>query len=414
MTSWLGVDFGTSNSAAAYLADGEVVHVALEDGRSTIPTSLFFDPYDRKTLFGNEANEALLDGVEGRYMRALKSVLGSPMMKEVRVLAGRRTDFFEVVSHFLRRVKDRSEAQAGRPFTHAVAGRPVFFHSSDPARNAQAEKDLEACYLKAGFEAVRFMYEPEAAALASEHGVEEDGTGLVVDIGGGTSDFTLFKRTSKGLHVIASNGVRVGGTDFDRQISFDRFMPLLGRGHELKRRFATGTVMAPIRIYSELASWEKIPFLYDNATLEQAKSLKQDALEPHVFARLVRVLQMRLGHDLAFEAEKTKIAYNSGSNDPSVDLSLIEPDLTVSFSRDAFDESLSPYGDRLLETIQATLEQGKLAASEVDKIILVGGSSSMNVVLDAVRACLPDARMQTGDIFTSIVDGLAMASGDQT
>jgi hypothetical chaperone protein len=145
VTNWLGVDFGTSNSAAAYMSADEVVHVELEGGQETIPTALFFDLYEKQVLTGRPANQALLDGAEGRYMRSLKSVLGTPLMKEQRLLLGRRTDFFEVVSAFITQLKGRAEQFAGVTFDYVVAGRPVFFHRVDAERNARAERDLKAC-----------------------------------------------------------------------------------------------------------------------------------------------------------------------------------------------------------------------------------------------------------------------------
>ena len=409
---WLGVDFGTSNSAAAYMAGGDVVHVELEEGRETIPTALFFDLYEHRVLTGRLANQALLDGAEGRYMRSLKSVLGTPLMKEQRLLLGRRTDFFEVVSAFLTQLKDQAEQFAGVTFDHVVAGRPVFFHRVDAARNVRAEQDLKACYHKAGFEHVRFMYEPEAAALESARDYKKGSVGLVVDIGGGTSDFTLFEAQEQGVRIIASNGVRVGGTDFDRQISYDHFMPLLGRGRELTRRFAEGTIQAPAHIFSELATWEKIPFLYDEKTLQLAKGMERDAVNRAVFARLVKTLERRLGHDLAFEAERTKIAHNEGRNHSMVDLSLIESGLQTELTDEGLEKSLLRFGEEIAEAIQETLEAGGVEAGRVEAVVSVGGSSSMKIVTDAIQGCLPNVAVKQGDVFTSIVDGLAIATLD--
>lgn len=410
MSNWLGVDFGTSNSAAAYMADGGVVHVELEAGRDTIPTALFFDVHEKEILSGTSANKALLGGLDGRYMRALKSVLGTALMREQRMLLGRRTDFFEVITEFLRQLKARAEVSAGVSFDHVVAGRPVYFHKRDADRDAKAQSDLKACYLGAGFSSVEFMFEPEAAALASAGGAPEGTVGLVVDIGGGTSDFTLFQSQREGIKILASNGLRVGGTDFDRQISFDHFMPLLGRGRNLKRRLPDGIIQAPAHIFGELSSWEKIPFLYDKKTELFAAGLLRDAVEPEIFSRLVRVLHGRLGHDLAFLAEEAKFSYNQGRAQSVVDLSLIEPGLTTPLSADSFDNSLAKFGAQIAEVILETLESGKVAVDDIERVITVGGSSSMSIVTDAIAACLPNIRIQQGDVFTSIVDGLAMAT----
>lgn len=413
MTNWLGVDFGTSNSAAAYMADGQVVHVELEPGRDTIPTSVFFDFEEQQILSGTLANQALLDGLDGRYMRALKSVLGTPLMSEKRMLLGRRTDFFDVITEFLKQVKTRAEASAGVSFDHVVAGRPVYFHKQDGERDRRAQDNLKACYLKAGFSNIAFMFEPEAAAVASAKDAPAGTVGLVVDIGGGTSDFTLFRSKAAQIEIISSNGLRVGGTDFDRQISYDHFMPLLGRGHMLKRRLPDGITPAPAHIFAELATWEKVPFLYDPKTIQFAERLLRDAVDPAIFSRLVRVLHMRLGHDLAFLAEETKFSYNQGLEQSAVDLSVIEPDLTTQLSIDSFDASLAKFGAQIAEAILETLENSNVDVADVERVITVGGSSSMTIVTDAIQKCLPNIQIQQGDVFTSIVDGLAIASGER-
>lgn len=413
MTNWLGVDFGTSNSAAAYMLDGQVVHVELEPGRDTIPTSVFFDFDEQQILSGTPANQALLDGFDGRYMRALKSVLGTQLMSEKRMLLGRRTDFFDVITEFLKQVKARAEASAGISFDHVVAGRPVYFHKLDVEKDSRAQDDLKTCYLKAGFSHIEFMFEPEAAAVASAKDAPEGTLGLVVDIGGGTSDFTLFRSRSANIEIISSNGLRVGGTDFDRQLSYDHFMPLLGRGHMLKRRLPDGITPAPAHIFSELATWEKVPFLYDPKTIQFAERLLRDAADPAIFSRLVKVLHQRLGHDLAFLAEKTKFSYNQGRAQSVVDMSLIEPGLTTPLSADSFDNSLAKFGAQIAEVILETLENSNVDVSDVDRVITVGGSSSMTIVTDAIQKCLANIQIQQGDVFTSIVDGLAIASGNR-
>lgn len=129
----------------------------------------------------------------------------------------------------MRTVRERAEASTGTKFDYALSGRPVRFHSSDDARNAQAEIDLREAYMVAGFSDVSFMYEPEAAALAAGP-LAKGKLGLIIDIGGGTSDFSIFEREGDETRIVASHGVRVGGTDFDKAISVAQVMPLLVMG----------------------------------------------------------------------------------------------------------------------------------------------------------------------------------------
>ena len=184
----LGIDFGTSNSAVGVAVDGKPHLIEMEPGQQTLPTAVFFDFEDQRVIYGSAAQRALIDGEEGRYMRALKSLLGTALMRESRLLLGKRTDFIGIVGTFLAELKRRAEAATGQRFTRALSGRPVLFHSADATRNAQALTDLTDCYAAAGGEEVRFLPEPEAAALAARSALSPGDLGLVVDIGGGSTE----------------------------------------------------------------------------------------------------------------------------------------------------------------------------------------------------------------------------------
>jgi hypothetical chaperone protein len=256
----LGIDFGTSNSAVGYAIDGKPYLIAIEDGQDTLPTSIFFDSSIQELRFGRAANASLINRDEGRYMRALKSVLGTSLMHERRYMWGKVMTFVDVISYFLKEVKTRAETTTGQTFTHALSGRPVFFHSDSEEKNQRALEDLTACYHAAGFEHVEFMFEPEAAAIANG-GFSDGALTLIVDIGGGTSDYCLFREGSDSIDVIACNGVRIGGTNFDRTLSIDHVMPHLGYQKLIRREWGKETLTAPNHIFHDLATWEKIPSL---------------------------------------------------------------------------------------------------------------------------------------------------------
>jgi len=154
----LGIDFGTSNTAAGVMAGDRPYLIEVEPGQTTLPTSVFFDTQRKVTAYGSAANAALIDGREGRFMRALKSVLGTPLMREKRQVAYETLTLIEVVARFLHTIRTRAEAATGLTLKHAVSGRPVLFHSKDMARNDQALVDLREAYMLAGFETVDFRF----------------------------------------------------------------------------------------------------------------------------------------------------------------------------------------------------------------------------------------------------------------
>jgi len=410
MTQTLGIDFGTSNTAAAVLVGGHAHLIEVEPGRTSLPTSVFFD-YERKvTTYGSVANAALIEGREGRFMRALKSVLGTPLMREKRQIAYEQMTLIEVVARFLRTVRERAEASTGTKFDYALSGRPVRFHSSDEARNAQAEIDLREAYMVAGFSDVSFMYEPEAAALAAGP-LAKGKLGLIIDIGGGTSDFSIFEREGDETRIVASHGVCVGGTDFDKAISVAQVMPLFGHGSEIKNEIGPGTHTAPNGIFHDLASWEKIPFLYTAEMRRTATLFRKLGMQPELFKRLSDVLELELGHDIAFAVEAGKIRVNAPEAvDAAIDLRVIEKQLWARMSASDLSRILGDHAMTVKSAALDTLRMAGIPQDQIGQIVFVGGSSLMQVIETAMVDLFPHAILERTEAFTAVADGLAIAA----
>ena len=408
----LAIDFGTSNSAVAVLDGAAPQRIAIEDGNDTLPTAVFFPENGGSMCIGHAAGQALIDGESGRYMRALKSILGTSLFHQSRLIEGRRRTLAEVVTAFLAEIKRRAEARAGERYDHVLSGRPVHFHTADRDRDARAEDDLRGCYRAAGFVGVRFLHEPEAAALAS-HGLGREGeTGLIVDIGGGTSDFSVFRTTGSRIEILASHGIRLGGTDFDQKISTSHVMPLLGQGGELRRAFGSGLLPVPNAIYQDLATWAKIPFLYNCETERTVDDLLRHAVDPARIIRLRTVIGERLGHDLAFAVEHGKIAANAGPERGLIEIGQVEPGLAAPIDAWSMNAALAGFRTQLRTAMAETLARADTSAGQIGTAILVGGSSLMKIVVDEVEAACPAAQLQQSAAFTAVVDGLALATAE--
>jgi hypothetical chaperone protein len=193
------IDFGTSNSAIAIPAGDGMHLVELEPGHRTMPTAVFYFVEGTELdgpprAFGRAAIAAYVDGLDGRLMRSMKSILGSNLIDQTTdVGGGRAAKYLDIVAGYLKHLKRRAEAQAGVPIRRAVLGRPVFFVDDDPARDAQAQAALESAACQVGFEDIQFQYEPIAAAFDYERRVDREQVVLVADIGGGTSDFSVVR-----------------------------------------------------------------------------------------------------------------------------------------------------------------------------------------------------------------------------
>lgn len=401
----LGLDFGTSNTAAGVMAGNAPYVIPLEPGEQTLPTAVFIDFAARKYIYGSAAARAMRDGAEGRFMRALKSILGTPLAREPRRILNERVTLIEIIARFLTAIRERAEAHTHMTFDTALSGRPVRFHSASAERDAQALVDLTEAYLMAGFKAVDFLPEPEAAALAAD----VQGRSLIVDIGGGTSDFTLCDQRGDATQVIHSTGIRLGGTDFDKALSLDYAMPLFGYGAEIGAELGARTHAAPRALFHDLASWEKIPFVYDAALLREVERWVRLAPDPEPFERLAEVLESHLGHDIAYAVEAGKIAANAAETG-RIDLREIEKGLGVDLLRTAMNASLEGYAQEIATQAKATLAEASVDPASVENVVFVGGSSLLGSVRDAMAQSLPDAKPVNTQVFTAVVHGLAIAA----
>lgn len=404
----VGIDFGTSNSAVGLNVGGKPWLVELEEGEKTLPTAVFFDAKGQMRL-GTAANRALIAGEEGRYMRALKSVLGTPLLREQRRIGVKSQSLLDVITQFLTELRLRTEDRVRQPVTGVVSGRPVRFHSRDDAANAQALVDLTEAYQNAGFKTIDFLPEPEAAALAAQD-LAAGEIGLVVDIGGGTSDFTLFRKADGEADILSSYGIRLGGTHFDRALSLDHVMPLFGAGTQVRRTMAEGLLPVPATLYNDLATWQKIPFLYTKETLRLVRDLEKLAVEREKLARLYEVIEAELGHDVAFAVEAGKIAANTKGTG-RIALGIVDKGLAADLDTAGIVTSLQRYQVELQDAVTETLSLAGLSADQVGAVVYVGGSSLMNIVPDAIAGILPTARAIQSEAFTAVVDGLAIAAG---
>ncbi|WP_354686293.1 Hsp70 family protein [Cupriavidus necator] len=409
MSNACGLDFGTSNSTVGWSRPGRPALLPLEDGKVTLPSVIFFHAEDPLVSYGRAALGDYLAGYEGRLMRSLKSLLGTSMMDDSTEVMGQAMPFRKLLAHFIRELKTRAEQAAGTGFSRAVLGRPVFFIDENPAADQLAEDTLADIARDAGFSEIAFQYEPIAAAFDYEAGIAREELVLVADIGGGTSDFSLVRLSPEGARrsdrrndILANGGVHIGGTDFDRALSLAQAMPLLGLGSALRN----GKAM-PSSQYFDLASWHTINLVYTRKAWSLVMDNYRDAADTIKLDRLVRLIRERAGHWLAIQVEAAKIALSDTAS-TEVDLHRLEQGLTLTITRDAFDESIDKLVAKTEKTVQQLLVDAGVEGSAVDTIFFTGGSSSVPLLRQRLAGLLPEARCVEGDRFGSIGSGLAL------
>jgi hypothetical chaperone protein len=409
-----GLDFGTSNSAIGVARNKTAELVPVEADSTLMPSAVFFD-YETKgrMLFGDEAISAYVGQTEGRLMRALKSILGSPLIEEETLLAGRKVPLKQVVEIFVRHLKHKAEAFAGQEITTVVHGRPVRFVDDDDAADARAQAVLEGIARQVGFRDVAFVYEPIAAAHHYEQTVQSEELALIADIGGGTSDFSIIRvgpqhrdRADRGRDVLATAGIRVGGTDFDTALNLAVVMPLLGLGTQLVKK----NLPMPNALYHELAAWPTINFAYTYRNERELAELVSLAREPEKVERLLTVVRERLGHRVAFAVEDAKIAL-SAEEHATVSLMFLEAGLSVDATRAEFDHAIETRTERLYRSARECIAAAGLKPAAIDTVFFTGGSSRVPAVRDAIGRAAPSARLASGSDLLSVASGLTQMAG---
>ncbi|MDE2400996.1 MAG: Hsp70 family protein [Burkholderiales bacterium] len=435
MSSYCAIDFGTSNSAVAIPTAQGMRLVPLEGGSLTMPTAVFYctdaddlpDAVQRATgapgaelprTFGRAAVQAYVDGFEGRLMRSMKSILGGPLVHQTTDLGhGFGVKYIDVITGYLRHLRQQAEAAGGHPLRQVVLGRPVFFVDDDPERDAQAQASLAAAAHAVGFEDVAFQYEPIAAAFDYEQQATREELALVADIGGGTSDFSVVRvgpqraaRLDRRDDILANHGVHVAGTDFDRRVSLSCVMPPLGHGGMGPSIGGQAPRPVPSRVYFDLATWHLINTVYQAPRVAELKSMGGFYADPVQFKRLMKVVNDRLGHALVGEAEAAKIAVAAGG-DFDINLGMIEAGLhaplTEAHAAQAFKDDLARITACALETVR----MAGLKPSDIHALYFTGGSTGLKLLTDQLEAAFPETRAVRGDRLASVATGLGLHAG---
>jgi hypothetical chaperone protein len=405
-----GIDFGTSNTTISVLDAAGARLIPLEDGAVTLPSSVFFEADTVAAEFGRAGIAAYVRGDDGRLMRGLKSTLGSSLIHEKTRVGARVLSFRDIVARYFGHLRICLDAETGGGVTRAVLGRPVHFVDGDPAGDCAAQDVLEDIARAHGFREVAFQYEPIAAALHYEQGIAAEELVLIVDIGGGTSDFSIVRvgpvqarAADRSADILANDGVRVGGTDFDRLLSLAEVMPHLGFGSTTGQ----GKAVMPKHYYLDLATWHRINMLYSGKTASDLKALAQMSDRPELIARMIKVVAGRQGHGLAMAVEAAKIDL-SEHDLARLQISALTGGPNPLVRRDGFEASIGQSLARISGLLTAVLVQAGLTSDRIGTVFLTGGSSGLPALRQVVASVLPGVPVATGDMLGSVGTGLAL------
>lgn len=407
-----GIDFGTSNTTLSVQRNGAPHLITLEDGKDTIPSALFF-PADKfaKPLFGRAAVTAYLNGDEGRFMRSLKRVLGTSIMQSGTLINDKRFGFDVLIGLFLRHIKTIAEEQTGEALTSVTMGRPVHFQDRNPDADIKAEAELRAIAQTIGFDDIRFQYEPIAGALAHEASLMREQLALVIDIGGGTSDFSVIRlrpgavaHTNRQKDILANSGIRIGGNDCDKTINLHTAMPLLG----LHDTYGEKTLEIPSLLYFDLSEWSKIMLCYTPQNRSWVRSMIPLAHNPEKVMLLEQVLEEQLAHKILNQSEQAKISLSTDLA-TTLDYAFLQRDLMQSLDQSTmntlFDKTLSP----VTGAMDDCLHQAGVTAQDIGALILTGGSTALPFFQSVWQSRFPHAQLLDANKLGSVGLGLALS-----
>ena len=324
MSKIIGIDLGTTNSCVAVLEGGEPVVIANPEGSRTTPSVVAFKGGER--LVGSVAKRQAITNPDNT-VSSIKREMGSDYR---RTIDGKSYTPQEISAMILQKLKQDAEAYLGEKVTDAVITVPAYF--SDSQR--QATKDAGKI---AGLNVLRIINEPTAAALAYGMDKETNQKILIYDLGGGTFDVSILEIGDGVFEVLATAGNnRLGGDDFDE------------------------------RLMNYIADEFKKSHGIDLRTDRMAKQRLKDA------------------------AEKAKIEL-SGMQSVNVNLPFISMDangpvhLDMTITRAKFNELIADLLDKTKVCVQQALNDACLKTSQIDKVILVGGSTRVPAVQELVK-----------------------------
>ena len=452
----VGIDFGTTNSAAA-IYDGEAVRlVQLESADPIMPSATYIDrPLKTQTgqaaieqyiadntgrtvemipevigetsafvEHGDSENPAPVEtrtqkiygqpivdsGLQGRLFRGTKRLLGDAGVRRLMVFDNPFRLVALITPLLLRMRKALVAELPGIDFAHL--GHPVNFEGRENYRNQTALTRLSEAYRHAGITTQAFYPEPIAAGVSflnANPGVAGEHL-LTVDFGGGTLDFCVLRRHGAQFSVVSTYGIGLGGDHIDQRLFRELLFPLLGRGESWARRGMDRHIETrfPFEEYEDaLLNWAVTYTLNQNRyTTPVLECIDNGGAPARKFRRLKDLIRHNMSY-LVFQKIKDLKAELSMADHAQLDLPELDIELTV--ARSDFEVMIADLLARFEAALDETLVRAGLEARHIDIVLRTGGSSLIPAVRRSLDERFPDQVVEH-DPFTSVATGLAIAS----
>ena len=453
----VGLDFGTSNSAAAWFDGTTLRYIALEGVDPVMPTAIHLDrsysaitgsdaidqyveenrgrlvelvpevigemstslgggdldsdnprlDTDRNLVYGQLVDRTL----PGRLFHGLKRLLGDQSVDRLSVFA-KPFRLVALITPVLVRMREAIERQTKQRVQSVHAGRPVNFEGKHAAGNTVATERLLEAYRHARFKDVHFYPEPVAATLSYlwRARPSEQGIALTVDFGGGTLDISVVRFDGMRFEVLGTDGIGLGGNRIDQLIFRRVLFPLLGEGEWYARRVEGRLIETPFpfnEFETGLLNWPITHMLNVNRTRAMVvEAVAAGGPKAMKFERLKDLISFNYSYN-CFQAIKRAKAELSETTATVIDIP--ELNLQVPFTRAQLDDILSDELENVRQLIDNLLVHVGLKRTDINVVIRTGGSSLIVAVKSLLDSMFP-AKVAMHDPFTSVAGGLAIAN----
>jgi hypothetical chaperone protein len=408
-----GIDFGTTNSALAiYDEETNEIHSTI-----IIPSLIYFYQHtgagnSPNYVVGEEAIKAYLDDdMKGRFIKSVKQILSRSSFTETRI-QNKKYNAPELVAVILKELKSRADQITGLDCRKAVIGRPVFFDDENVKKDTLAQTRLNKAAELAGFQEIRFQFEPIGAAFAYEKILTKREKVLVADLGGGTTDFTYLvldpeKAISKDRtdDILANGGIYIGGDSFDSAFMWEKGTPYFGKNTQYEA--TPGKVLTvPKSLFANICSWEQMNFFNSLRIQKDIEDYYYFSGRDPQFKNLITLIENNLGYSVFQSIEKTKITlttaetapFNYQKMDIYIDEEILLPDYEKIIDKDV---------NRIASYLDEFLSKNHILLENIDSLFLTGGTSMVGSIQNLFKNRFPHIRLNSGDNFKSVAKGLA-------
>jgi hypothetical chaperone protein len=413
----LGLDFGTTNTVLSWAhphapAD-PIVFNFLSNRLFSFRSALTFwneGDDDHPKVMSDAGPWAIQRFIElagdCRFIQSLKSFAASRLFEQTYVY-GTAFRFEDLFSRFFRELRGHAHPQLDHLPPDVLVGRPVEYAGSSRPDPKLAMERYRTALAPFGFAHIKQVYEPVAAAFFYAQSLEDSATVLVADFGGGTTDFSVIHFEvghELRAEALGHSGVGIAGDRFDYRLIDHVVLPQLGKGTTY--RSMGKRLEMPRSCFAGFAQWHELSVMKTSRDFRDFRDVARFADAPELVGRFIRLVESDQGYTLYKSVSDTKEAL---SRDEAAEFHFRGPgfEIRAAVTRAQFESWIAPELEAIEEALDEVLAAASIAATDVDRVFLTGGTSFVPAVRRIFERRFGGDIVESGNEFVSIANGLA-------